>query len=247
MISCRSGKSLATVGGEQARDRNRLLEDEVKAVVLARRGAAAGRVDERRDTELAQRLVDRIPVAIAERGQRRTLTLHRVGVEQHADAPELLDRAPHLPGPVARLGRRALGQPRHPGEAIGEELAAASNQVVGLLGEPLNDPGRLLAVHHLVRPRRDELQVDAGAVEVLQVGNAERSDLLGDRGPELIVGDPHPAPAVRAAVCEQVGLVRVQALGRAHMPMNIDDHRVLRFMRVTNELTLTETSAAPAG
>ena len=64
------GKVVADVGGEQARDGDRLLEDEVQAVALARGRLAAGGVDQRRHVELAERLVDRIPVAIAERRRR---------------------------------------------------------------------------------------------------------------------------------------------------------------------------------
>jgi hypothetical protein len=41
--------------------------------------------------------------------------------------------------------------------------------VVRLGGEPVDQLGRRLAVHHLVGPGRDELKVDTGVVEVLTV------------------------------------------------------------------------------
>ena len=86
-------------------------------------------------------------------------------------------------------------------------------------------------MHHLVRARRDDLQVDTGGIEVIHVRSPERPNLVCHRRTKLIVGYGNPSPAVRTAVSEQVRLIRIQALRRADVPMNVDDHPILRSTR----------------
>ena len=99
------------------------------------------------------------------------------------------------------------------------------NDVVAFLGEPVHQLRRLLAVHELERPRRDEL--DVGAVCVQRVEMALGPDLrLVERSAHLVVGDLDAAAAMRAARRQQPGLVGPELRRRADMTVTIDDHAI---------------------
>ena len=99
-------KVLEHIRVEQAEDRDRALVDEMHRIARAL-GAGARGVDMRRDVELAQLLVERIPVAVAERRRFLPGVLVRIGIEQAADEAELLDAAFELRQRL--LDRRAGG------------------------------------------------------------------------------------------------------------------------------------------
>ncbi len=112
------------------------------------------------DVELHHLLVERIPEPIAERRRLDAAALARIGIQQEADEAALLDALLEIR--EHRLGADT-GRQRQAADAakrIGIELHLLRDDVVGLLDEPLHEP-RVLAGHHLVGARRDELQVGA--------------------------------------------------------------------------------------
>lgn len=124
-------------------------------------------MNERGDVELAERVPDRVPEAFTQgRGLRAALI--GVGVEQRPDEAVLGYAAAQFVRPAGRAGLHALRHSGHATEPAGLQPAGAGDGVIGLFREPLDQFG-LLAVHHLVGPGRDELDVNAGVVKVLQV------------------------------------------------------------------------------
>ena len=109
----------------------------------------------------AQLLVERIPVAVTERGRLNARVFVRIGIEQASDEAELLHAALELGQRAFDRITRGLRQARDAEEAVRIHLRLAMNDVVTFLGEPVHELRRLFAVHELKRPRRYELDVGA--------------------------------------------------------------------------------------
>jgi len=74
-------------------------------------------------------------------------------------------------------------------------------------------------VHHLVRPRRDQLVVNTGVVQVLTVGQAAEAPVRRVQcRVRRLRRQRRVAATVRAAVRDQAGLVHVQAVGAVTCP-----------------------------
>src|SRR5579871_5633133 len=128
-------------------------------------GARAGAMQHRRNIELAELLIKRIPIAIAQAWRLDAAILERIGVDEAADEAELLDAALEFRQSDGDRLSRNLRQHADAGKAVGEHLHLAVDDVMRFLVEPLNDLPRLLAMHHLKRARRDELEIGAVLVE----------------------------------------------------------------------------------
>ena len=94
-------------------------------------------------------------------------------------------------------------------------------------GEPVHHPRRLGVVHHLERPRRDQLHIGAVALEHVQMPDRGHLDFVGG-GADLVVGDADRAAAMGAAMRQDAGLVGKQFGRRAYMAMAVDDHGASR-------------------
>ena len=206
----------------QVKDGDRFFVDEVQRVGRALRLRAGG-MDMRGHVELAELLVERIPVAVAERGRLRAAVFIRVRIEQAAREAERLHHALELGQHVADGLARGLRQAADANELVRHQLDGAADDVVGLFGEPVDDARRLGAVHHLERPGRDALAVDAELFGKGQVAE-RRHFLLEIGGLDLFVGDLGEAAAVLAAMGEDRRLVGPQFRRRADMRMAVDDH-----------------------
>ena len=184
---------------------------------------AAGGVDQRRDVELAERLPYRVPEAVTKRG-RLLQPFIGVRVDHRAHEAVLGDAAAQLVHPRGGGGLHRL---RQPSDALEPplDLAGQRDRQVRLLGEPLDDLGGRLAVHHLVRPRRDQLEVNTRVVQVLAVGEAAEAPVRRVQcRVRRLRRQRRVAATVRAAVRDQARLVHVQAVGGRDMPMDVDLH-----------------------
>ena len=149
--------------------------------------------------ELDELLIERIPIAVAHARRFLARILIGVGIDQAADEAELFDAALKLgQHDVDRLARE-LRQHQHAGEAFGIELHRAVDDVVAFLMEPLDDLARTLAVHHLERARRQQLQIRADALEHAEVPAGGHFLLVGVMQ-DLFVRYLRHAPAVLTPV-----------------------------------------------
>ena len=122
-----------------------------------------------RDVELAELLVERIPVAIAHRRRLDSAVLERIRVDQRADEAELGDAAFELRDRIVHRLGGDLRQRSDADEPIRPDPALLMGNVIAFLGEHHDDLGRALRVHHLIRPRREQLNVRAGLVHIFEV------------------------------------------------------------------------------
>ncbi|MNC86647.1 hypothetical protein D3C83_23190 [compost metagenome] len=88
----------------------------------------------------------------------------------------------------------------------------------------------MLARHHLVRPRRDELHVGTHLLQLAEVG-AAAEDRFVQRLTDVVLAGQVAAAAVRAAVRENLRLVDVETVGRRDVPVGIDDHDLPPVLR----------------
>ena len=165
MISFRPGEVAEHVGVQQVQDRDRLLVDHVDAVAGAGGFGGAG-VDMRRHVQLAQLLIERVPVAVAQ-GRRLAVAavLVGVGVQQAADEVQAADAALEFRQHVLDGLAGALRQGGHAAEPARKQRHLAVDEVVHLLHEPVDDLLRPFAVHQVVRPRRQQLHVQPVLVQ----------------------------------------------------------------------------------
>ena len=96
-------------------------------------------MDVRRHVELAELLVERIPIAVAERRRLDAGVLVRIGIEQAADKAELVDAARELRQRALDRIAGDLRQARDAEEFAGIHLRLPVDDVVALLGEPVDE------------------------------------------------------------------------------------------------------------
>ncbi len=180
-------------------DGDRLLVDEVQRVRLAFRVARAGRMDMTDDVELAQLLVQRIPVAVAERRSLRCAVLVRIRIDQTTLESELADAALELGERLFDRRAGGLGQAGDAEELVRHELAASVDDVVRFLGPVVDDLRRLLGVHHLERPRRNALHVYAAGLHVLEMAG-RRHLFRVPRRQNVVVAEVGAGASMSAAV-----------------------------------------------
>ena len=175
---------------QQRHHRDVLFVDEVQRVRQALR-PAAGRMDVSGDVELHHLLVERVPEPVAERRRLDAAALTGIRIQQEADEAALLDALLEIRehGLGADAGRQR--QTADAAEGVGIELHLLGDDVVGLLDEPLDEP-RILAGHHLVRARRDELQVRSDLLQLTQMRAAAE-----DRRVERLPSRLRPPPGCR--------------------------------------------------
>ena len=124
-----------------------------------------------------------------------------------------------------RADARRQRQAAHAAEGVGVQLHLLGDDVVGLLDEPL-DQLRMLAGHHLIGPRRDQLDVGADFFQLRQVRAAAEHRRV-QRLPDVVVGGEVAAAAVRAAMRKDLRLVHIQTVWRRDVAVRIDDHPCL--------------------
>ena len=200
------------VGARDRRDREALFGDEVFVVRFA--AAAAAAVDVQRDLHLDRLLVERIPVRIGER-RRLIEAFTRIGIEQHADEPEFVDRVVDL---VEGGFDRQSGALRNAGDAAKArrvKFHRLGDQLV-VRARPQLRVGEAAAVDLLERPRRDELDVRPDLVHQL--------DVAVGRFLELVVGDRSQGGAVLAARNDEGAPVRVERRGSDQVRVRVDNH-----------------------
>src|SRR5262245_34942156 len=106
--------------------------------------------------KLAELLVERIPVAVAESGRLGAAVLIGIRIEQAAFESELFDTSLQLrENPLDGLSRR-LRQARDADEQAWKQLGLPVDDVVRLFGEPMHHLAWLRAVHHLEWTRREQ-------------------------------------------------------------------------------------------
>ena len=154
-------KAPEDVGANQRRDRQAFLGDEVLVVRLT--AAALAAVDVCRQVELAQALIQWVPVRIPE-WRRRAASLARVWIQQYADEAQLLDAALHLIEHRLDRSPERLRQSGHAAEAPRIQLDRARDQVVVVHGPRHDVVPATRAVQQLKRPRRQQLHVRAYTV-----------------------------------------------------------------------------------
>src|SRR5690606_3798363 len=175
------------------------------------------------DIELAQLLVERIPVSIAERRRLHTAVLVRIGIQQAALEAELRDAPLELGKRVVDRRAGDLRKARHADELVRHQLAASVDQIVRDLGPVVHDGRGPLRVHHLKRPRRDELHVDPARAHVIEMAG-RRHLLRVPRGENVLVVELEAAATVRASMRDEARLVSPVRLGTRDVGVAIDDH-----------------------
>jgi hypothetical protein len=191
------GKILEHIGRQQPEHCDGALVDQVHRIADAL-GARARGVDVRRNVKLAEFFVERIPVAVAQRRRFLASVLVGIGVEEAADEAQFLDATLEL---RERLSDRRAGRLRQTGDAeepVGIELRLPVDNVVALLGEPAHQPGRLLTVHELKRPRRDQLHIGSMLVQRIEVALGADLGMIKRRA-QLVIGNFDATAAMRAA------------------------------------------------
>src|SRR6516225_10308747 len=181
-------------------------------------------MDHRRNVVLDHLLVDRIPIAVAER---RVLPMPagRIGVQIHADKSVFVDAAVDLGDAVLWRDTRTLRQHRHTNEVLWEQRADTVDQLIAGAGPGL--AGRCVAevVAHAGGARREDRQVGAALALHLELA-------IGDRRTDLVVGDAR-ARRRRLARLVRLDLLTAPALvltgGGRVVAVTIDDHAPLRF------------------
>jgi hypothetical protein len=180
-------------------------------------GAAAGRVDVPGNVELHHLLVKGVPEAIAERRRFDAAALAGIGVQQEADETALLDALFEIRKNSLGAHARGQWQAADAAKRVRIQFHLLRNDVVGFLDEPLHEP-RVLAGHHLIGARRDELQVGPDFFQLPDVRAATK-----DRGikrlPDIFLGGEVAATAVSAAVRQDLRLVHVKAVRRGDVSM----------------------------
>ncbi len=180
-------------------------------------------MEHRRDVQLAELLVERIPVAVRQGRRLGPGVLVGVGVQQAAHEAQVLHAALQLRQGDLDGQARHLGQPGDAAEQAGVHPHLLGDDVVEGLVQPLDDLGRPLGVHQLEWPRRQELHVGAVSLQLLDVAVAEHASGV-QRRLDLLVGELAPAPPVRSARGQQARLVGVEPLGRGDVAVDVDDH-----------------------
>src|SRR5262249_26329319 len=115
---------------------------------------AARRVNVARYVEFNHFFIERIPEAVAERRRFVAAALPGVRVEEASDESLLLHASLEIRNNRFRTHARALTQSTHAAKNFGKKFDLPRDEIVRLLREPL-DEFWILAVHHLVRTRRD--------------------------------------------------------------------------------------------
>src|SRR6185503_3182715 len=215
---------LEHVRRQQGYDGDALFVDEVQRIRQALR-PAPGRVDVAGDVELDHLLVERIPETVAEGRRLDAAAFTRVGVQQAANEPLLLDALLEIRNDGLRTDAGRERQAAYTAERVRVQLDLLGDDVVRLLDEPLHKIRRL-AGHHLVRPRRHQLHVGADLFQLIEMRAAAKDRRVERVADILVVGEIAAAP-VRAAVREDLRFVDVQAVGGRDVPVRVDDHRVL--------------------
>ena len=191
MIEPQRGEVGEQVRGQQLHERRRVGAEVVRPGRVEVGVAGGAHVDHRRDVELAERLVQRVPVAV---GQRRPVPVaaRGVGVEVGAHEPHLLDAAPELVNRRLDRGARGLGKLAHRGEVVRVQVAHPPDQLVAVLGPEPAGVDVADVVAHPRRPRREQGEVGAPLALEPQLGALEA-------GPDLVVADGRRCPWRRRA------------------------------------------------
>ena len=199
---------------EQRHDADAFLIDEVQRVRETRRPAAR-RMDVAGNIQLHHLFVQRIPEAVAQRRSCGGRGFARIRIQQASDESHLFDALFQIRQNFLGADAGTLRQAANPAEHVGVELGLLVDDVVGLFDEPAHDLG-VLAVHHLVGTRRDELHVGPDFLELLQMRGAAEHRRV-QRVLDLLIGGAVAAAAVRAAMGQDVGLVDVQLFGGSNV------------------------------
>jgi hypothetical protein len=105
----------------------------------------------------------------------------------------------------------------------GKKFHLAVDDVVALLGEPVDEFGGLFRLHELKRPGRNKLHVGAVVAHVIQMAFGPVFFSIG-RGANLVVRYIDAAAPVRSAGGKQVRLVSPQFDRGGHMAVYVDNH-----------------------
>src|SRR6516165_3683536 len=186
------------------------------------RVARGADMDHRRNVILDHLLIDRIPVAVAER---RVLPMAAggIGVQIDPDKPVFIDAAVDLGDTVLWRDARTLRQHRYTDKVLRKQRADPVDQLVAGAGPGFADRRIAQVVAHAGGARRKDRQIGAALALHLELATVDR---LAD----LVVGDR------RAWRQRLAGLVRLDLLaapcfvlarrGRV-MAVAIDDHAPL--------------------
>jgi hypothetical protein len=207
---------LEDVGIQQRDDCHALFVDEVQGVGKALR-AAPGRVNVTRDVQFHHLFVQGIPEAIAERRCLDPAALAGVWIEETPDEPLFLDAFLQVGDDRLRADAGGEREPADTSKRVRVELDLLRDDVVGLLDEPLYEP-RVLAGHHLVRARRDQLDIGADLFELVEMRAATENGRI-ERLPDVVVVGEIAAAPVGATMRQYLSLVYIQGIRRRHMPV----------------------------
>ena len=94
-----------------------------------------------------------------------------------------------------------------------------------LLREPRHQLGNF-AVHHLIRPGRDQLHVGARFLELLQVRRSSKDGSIQSLQNVLVRGS-YAAASMPAAMGQQSRLIHIQALRRRDVSVSVYNHACL--------------------
>ena len=150
-------------------DGNAFFVDELQGVALARL-TTAGRVNQGRNIQLAQLVVQRVPKLVTQAGWGHGVALGGIGVEQAANETLLFDAKLQLIKAIDRAGIAVLRQARDRSKTGGEHGDRAKHQIVHVLRPQRGDPGRLDRVHLHVGARRQKLDVGPHPVHQINDG-----------------------------------------------------------------------------
>ena len=148
-----------------------------------RRMTGAADMDHRRHVELAHRLVERIPVAVAKRPV-LPVAARRVRVQVAADEAHLFDAAPKFGDAAFDRCLGALRQLTDRHEILRKHVADTPDEIVAMFGPGLRCRGVADMMPHPAGTRREDGHVGAPFLLDLQL-------VAGDAFPDLVIGHRH--------------------------------------------------------